>query len=233
MVHSGKIYETDGANAVAVHLPDAIRPLSPVPHAPSLRYFRTTVAAFDQDGPDYTYGNPASIIGPSQEVEIPGHVMRPGVDAYLAVIVVTDGFRLEVDEADDYILGLSLMLTVTSRDLEEAGSYARAWDIANALGPVVTTLEELEDLVVTSENGRHYGLESVLRINGVETERASTADLDISGALALAIASQSSPVRAGDVFAIGPVLSSSNVSAGDEIQFAVDSLGTLSLKISP
>ncbi len=232
MIHSGKIYETDGANAVAVHLPDAIRPLSPVPHAPSLRYFRFSPREWDLDMPDYTYGNPASIIGPSQEIELPGHVLRAGIDACLAVIVVTDGSRIDVQEADDYILGLSLMLTVSARDLEEVGVFGRAWDIANALGPVVTTLEELEDLVVNSEKGRHYGLEAVLRVNGVERERSSTSELEVTGALALSVASQSSPVRAGDVFALGPVVSLDQVQPGDEIQFAVDSLGTLSLKLS-
>lgn len=231
MIHAGRIYETDGAQAVGVHLAEAIRPLVPIPHAPSLRFFhleRTT-----QDGePTYVYGNPSTLIGPSQEIDYPDHVAIVGVDAYLAVVAVSEGYRVEITDADDLILGVAPMLTVVARDAERTGDYGRAYDIVSALGPVITTPDELDDFLADEEHGRRYAFEAVMRQNSVEQGRFNTRDLAMTGAAAFEIASRANPVRVGDVFAIGPIGTIYEVQPADEIQVAIENLGTLSLKIS-
>ena len=233
MVHSGRIYETDGAAPVAVHLAEDIRPLSPIPHAPSLRFFRTDRQIFDGEGPTYAYGNPSSVIGPSQEVTIPDHVGIVGADAFIAVAAVSDAFGVAAEDADDHVLGVTLMIVLSARDLERTGDFARAYDIASALGPVITTPEELDDFLIATENGRHYRLNAIMRVNGLDKDRNNVEELPFSGAQAIATASLSSPVRAGDIFAIGPIVSVDEIGPGDEVQFIVENLGTLSLKITP
>jgi len=177
-------------------------------------------------------GNPSTLIGPSQEVDYPDHVAIVGIDAYLAVVAVGEGYRIDFADADDLILGVAPMLTVVARDAERIGDFGRAYDIVSALGPVITTPDELDDFLADQELGRRYAFESILRHNSVDADRFNTRDLAITGAAALEIASRANPVRVGDVFAIGPIGSIHEVQPSDEIQVAIENLGTLSLKIS-
>ena len=105
----------------------------------------------------------------------------------------------------------------------------------SALGPVLTTPEELEDVITDESAGRRYKLSAVTRVNGVERRRGDAENFRFTVAQCLAASSQSTPLRAGEIIAIGPLVNpeenSSPLSEGDEIQISVEKLGTLSLKI--
>jgi fumarylacetoacetate (FAA) hydrolase len=189
----------------------------------------------DAEGLPYHYGNPSSIIGPSQIIPIPEFALDLQFEPYIAAIVATNGRRVPVEYADEMILGFTLMNQFVARDLVRRSESARGFDFATALGPVITTPEELEDSVVDSEFGKRYRFSVVARINGVERRRADVTELPITFAQALSICSQSGPLTEGDVIALGPIASWSDedpaLEANDEIQVAVENLGALSTKI--
>lgn len=244
MVYSGKIYETAGAEAIAVHEAEAVRPLTPIPQAPALRIFRTDlqpglIAGMDEDQPYYFFGNPASLAGASQILNFPESMGGISVQAYIAAALISEGYRVSLEDADDIVLGYTLLISLTSERVEQserqAGAIGRSNDLGGVIGPVMTTPDELDAEVLTQEMGRHYGLDAVLRVNGVERARGNTGDLPFTFAEAIQSASESVPVRAGDIFALGPIVEMDeplNLSPGDEVQFAVEMLGTLSLKLS-
>ncbi len=245
MVYSGKIYENDGASAIAVHEAEAIRPLSPVPHAPSLRYFRTDLQpdSFGNEGPEeprFFYGNPMSLVGASQLINYPDSVMELGIETFVAAVLVADAYQIDVEMADDLILGITLLNTLVSRDRERierrTGAIGSSHDLGGALGPVLTTPDELEDYVINAEFGKRYALSAVTRINGVERERGNLENLPFTFAQAISSASQTCTLKAGDIIALGPLVDATleplTLDPGDEVQLAVENLGAISLKLS-
>ncbi|MGV3614256.1 MAG: fumarylacetoacetate hydrolase family protein [Fimbriimonas sp.] len=244
MVHAGRIYETDGASAVAVHEAADVRPLAPIPHAPSVRVFRTDlqpeiVRGDDAEDPLYFYANPTVLSGASTAFPYPEWCTELSVFPAVAVALVGDVPRVEFEEADDTILGYTLMLLLVARDVERRerrfSVLGRSHDIGGVMGPVLTTPDELDEEVQDAEFGRRFELEASLRVNGVERGRGTMGDFPFTFAQAIAAASLTAPLRAGDIFAFGPVAEPDEPIAldpGDQVQVAVDKLGTLTLNIA-
>ena len=245
MVYSGKIYETDGANAVAVHEADAIRPLTPVPHAPSLRIFRSDLQP-DNFGvvefvdPTFFYGNPMSLVGASQIIHYPESAPELSFEPMVAAVLVGDAYQIDVELADDLILGITLLNVLVSKGRERnekvIGAIGASHDYGGAIGPVLTTPDEIEDYVVDAEFGKRYALSSVIRINGVEVQRGNLENLPFTFAQAISAASQTCTLKAGDIIALGSVVDPEAepllLDPGDEVQLAVENLGAISLKLS-
>lgn len=243
MVYGGKVYETEGSQPIAVHEAADVRPLSPIPHAPSLRIFRNDLqrpVSFGSEDPRYFYGNPGCLGGPSQIVTPPETVVEMGVLPMVAAILVTDCYRIDLEDADDVILGYTLLNLVVAKGLErieqEVGIVGRSHDLGGVIGPAITTPDELEAELHSEERGRRHSLSATLRVNGVERERGSTLDFPFTFAEAIASASQTCPLRTGDIIAMGPVVQIGDepvtLDAGDEVTIAVEKLGALSLKLS-
>lgn len=244
MVHAGRIYETDGVNASAVHEAADVRPLSPIPHAPSVRVYRNdlqveALSGDDDADPLYFYVNPSSLAGASQAIPYPDWCTELSVLPMVAVVLVADVHQIELAEADDAILAYTLMSLLVAKDVERrervVGVIGRSHDLGGVIGPVLTTPDELDEEVEDAEFGRRFALAASLRVNGVERGRGSMADLPFTFAQAISIASFGAPLRAGDILAMGPVAEPDEpivLEPGDQVQIAVDKLGTLSLTLT-
>lgn len=244
LVYSGKIYETDGANPIAVHEAADVRPLSPIPHAPSLRIFHTDyqleeLFGDDPEGPSFFYSNPGMLAGASQVLPYPDWSTEVSAMACVVATIVGDVYQISVDEADNAVLGYTLMTLLVAKDSERrdrrVGSFGKAFGVGGVIGPVLTTPDELNDDVLDEQFGSQFQLEAVMRVNGVERGRGSLEILPFTFAQAISAASFVCPLRVGDLIAIGPVTQSEEsviVEPGDEIQIAVAQLGALSLKLS-
>lgn len=240
IVYNGKVYETDGANAVAVHEAEAIRPLPPVGLPPSARLFRSGSGG-DVELLAYTHLNAANFAGPSTALEHPSYVAALSVVPCLVAVLGGEGMHVPVEDADDAIIGYTLALLLTSLDEARAEREAgyptgRSLDLGAVLGPVLTTPDEMEDLLVDDSDGRTYGVATVLRVNGVERMRGQTHEMRPTFARMISHCSAAAPVRSGDLFLLGPVADSLDepvlLAAGDEVQFAVGKLGTLAMSIT-
>ncbi len=241
MVFSGRIYETDGATAIGMHESEAVRPLAPVGQPQTVRFFHSEFqpqgADSGEDEPRYFYGNPACLVGASQLVNDPELSSNLGFESYVAAIVLGNAYKIDLQDADDAILGVTILTMLVPVDVREAerragGGFGRAYDVAGAFGPVITTPDELDDLVTDAEFGRRYSLEVVSRVNGVERSKGNTQDLPITFAQAIAAAAQSCTLHESDIIALGPIASGEHLEPGDEVQTAASILGSLSLKLS-
>lgn len=244
LVYSGKVYETDGSQSIAVHEAADVRPLSPVGRPPSIRFFRSTDGALPTtsgDGlPLYFHGNPSALYGPSQSIPRPTTVAHLDFEPYLIGIIGSDGVSIPEDNADNFILGLTLAIMLVSRDvmreeIELKSGYGRSFDPGGVIGPVITTPDDLDEALDEELPSRKYRLSVVTRVNGVERGRGEIADLPATLGQLVSAASDIGPVRSGDLVAIGPIAMSDEptfLEAGDDIQLSVEHLGTLSLKVS-
>jgi 2-keto-4-pentenoate hydratase/2-oxohepta-3-ene-1,7-dioic acid hydratase in catechol pathway len=243
MVFGGKIYETDGSSAIGVYEADQVRPLAPVMLAPSLRIFRNEFQPLSTpvaDEPHFFYANPSALAGPSQTILFPSFTSRVSVLPFVAAIAVTPGYRVDVLDAEDMVLGLTLMCLVYAPEVQEeeqraGGGPGRSIDLGGVLGPVITTPDELNDFVEDEEFGRRYKLDTVTRVNGVERDRGNLLDLQWTFAEAISHASQSCTIREGDIFAMGPVVEPEDplvLEGGDEFQLTIEQLGTLKFRLA-
>lgn len=248
VVYSGKIYETDGSNPVAVHEASDSRLLSPVRLAPSFRLFEPWVAGSDwatmSEGQaaiadlSFAYLNSATIVGTHTELA-PFHTSDEiSFKPCLAAIVSAFGTNVMPEDAELHILGVTLANVFFAKDqnrIERMRGYppSRSHDVGIALGPVITTPDELEETTIQDLGGRRYKLIMTASVNEEEVFRFDTNDLPITLTDAICFASTTAGVRSGDVIAInlGEPNLRSPLKSGDEIRVTCDWLGTLASRV--
>jgi hypothetical protein len=145
----------------AVYPLDDVLLRAPVLHPPSIRIF---------DGDDFSFANPAAVIGPDETVELPHGVEE-----------ITPVLRISAVVGASVIGGYTLMNAWEAPSLP--GTKAR--DFAISLGPVVITPDQVEfDFVDFDE----------LLDRAAENTRLQPGDV-----IAAPTAFRRDPVRAGDV----------------------------------
>ncbi|MGH9038017.1 MAG: fumarylacetoacetate hydrolase family protein, partial [Acidimicrobiia bacterium] len=120
---------------------------------------------------------------------------------------------------------------------------AKGKDFATSLGPVLVTPDELEPY----RENKAFNLTMTASVNGAEWSRGRLSDIHWSFGEMLAHASRGTVVRPGDVIGSGTcgtgcILELSAVhgsdaypwlDSGDEVELAVDVLGTLTNRVGP
>jgi 2-keto-4-pentenoate hydratase/2-oxohepta-3-ene-1,7-dioic acid hydratase in catechol pathway len=236
------------------------RLLAPVAEPPSIRDFY----AFEQhvrtarsrrglemhpdwyELPVFYFTNPAAVLGPGDPVAAPPRSAELDYELEVACVLGRGGRDLRLDDADRVVAGFTVMNDWSARDVQrremaQSLGPAKGKDFATSLGPVLVTaaefapggLREVPSAVMTA------------RVNGVEWSRADLDGLWWSFAEMLAYASESAPVRAGDVLGSGTcgtgcILELSLVHGperfpylqpGDEVELEVAGLGVLANRV--
>lgn len=234
MVYSGKIYETEGANPKGVHEAFEVRLLTPLIPG-SVRVFTEAIAVGgEQEKYIFQYLNPGNLSATQSFLTIPPTAGKLRFEAYLGVIASQDFIFAGEETTEDAILGYSLFSTIVDDSSNRLGS-AGAQDSAPAFGPVITTPEELEDRWLINSQGTFLQLTFAIKVNQVEIARGLVSDFRLSPARALAIASETAPVRAADLIVIGPIVSTPidrPLTADDEISVNGETLGALTVKLT-
>lgn len=226
IVYGPKVYETDGANPVGIHDWSEARLLSPVGQPNSLRFVLPMPSK--REVYDFRYLNPGILIGPN------GSVVRQSselaVMPCLGVVIAGSGQGVSVSDADETVLGLTLVNVFYQPGEEELAALpAWALDAGAAIGPAITTPDELDDKVADETDGRRYDLDIVLGHNGVDVATMNVQNLGPTIAQVLSFASLTCALRPGDLFAIA--LSDAplplRLKEGEQIKLVSDSLGAL------
>jgi 2-keto-4-pentenoate hydratase/2-oxohepta-3-ene-1,7-dioic acid hydratase in catechol pathway len=170
---------------------------------------------------------PTSITGPGGGFEVPEEATNYIHEAELVVVIGREGRHLSVEEAADHIWGVTV-----GNDLTELGWFTSAWDrgrpspilgkISDAMapiGPAIAVGLDYRDLATT-----HH-------VNGVLTQRGSTADRLQHPAEVVSHVSRWVTLLPGDVIFTGatPFEPGANkkVGPGDEVVAEIDRLGIL------
>ena len=178
--------------------------------------------------PVYYKMNPETVLGPDAEVPWPGGVGFMDYELEFALVIGRRGADLPPDEAARHIFGITVMNDFSARDVQAAEMRsgfgpAKGKDFATALGPWITTLDEL-DLT---------DLAMIARVNDEEWSRGSTSTLTWSVEEIVAFVSTSETVVPGQVIGSGTVGLGSGLELyrklqpGDVVELEVEGVGVL------
>jgi 2-keto-4-pentenoate hydratase/2-oxohepta-3-ene-1,7-dioic acid hydratase in catechol pathway len=171
---------------------------------------------------------PGSVIGPDAPIVIPRHVTQPDYEGELAVVIGTHAKDVEVENALEYVAGLTIAHDVSARDHQFTTgqfTWSKSFDTFCPLGPEVVSLDEVD---------LGAGLPLETRVNGEVLQSSNTSELVFDVPALIAWISQGLTLEPGDVILTG---TPSGVGAartpprwlqnGDVVEISIGGLGTL------
>ncbi len=236
--------------------------LAPVPRPPAVRDFMAfeehVVNAMKGIGssvdpvwyrqPVFYFTNPASILGPGEEVPVSPGSVAFDYELEVAAIIGTAGRDLDPATAEDHIAGYTIFADWSARDLQKVEMAvglgpAKGKDGATTLGPYLVTPDELAD----ARSAKGFALAMSAQVNDREYSRGDWASLYWSFGQMLAYASRGTTLRPGDVIASGTVgsgcileLSTTRgaqeypwLVPGDRVRMCIDRLGEFTVPVVP
>ncbi len=252
---------------ISAKLFESVDLLAPVPHPTSCRdgyAFRQHVAAarrnrkvdmipeFDQY-PIFYFTNHNSIQGPGDILCMPDHFEKLDFELEAAIVISRYGRNIPAAEADSYIGGLMIMNDMSARKLQMEEMLlnlgpAKGKDFATVIGPMLVTLDELEELEVPckeNHTGKSWNLSMKCRVNGVQVSEGNLGDMDWTFAEIIERCSYGVNLYPGDVIGSGtvgtgcflelngtgklndPAYQEQWLKEGDVVEMEIDRLGTL------
>ena len=159
-----------------------------------------------------------SVIGPDDDIVLPGIAERVEHEGELAVVIGRTAKNLPAERAMEAVFGFTCANDVSARDLQvRDGQWARAkgFDTFCPLGPWIETELDLSDARVET------------RVNGELRQSGSTAQLIHSIPQIIAHVSQAFTLLPGDVILTGTPAGVGPLVAGDTVEVAVEGIGAL------
>lgn len=164
---------------------------------------------------------PTTVVGPGAAIVYPREARNVHFEAELAVVIGRAGRRIAPEAALDHVLGHTCANDVSERVIQKeemdqgALLVGKGYDSFCPLGPVIAT-----DL-----DPRRLRLGA--RVNGVERQSSSTADLLFGVAQLVAYLSAAITLLPGDVIITGTPSGVGPVVPGDSVDIWVEGIGTL------
>jgi fumarylacetoacetate (FAA) hydrolase len=267
LIAEQRIREGFVRNVMALDLADA-EIFAPVPNPTSCRdgyAFRQHVASarrnrkvdmipeFDQY-PIFYFTNHNSIQGPGDIVCMPDHFLKLDFELEAAIVISKPGRNIKAADADEYIGGLMIMNDMSARTLQMEEMLlnlgpAKGKDFSTVIGPMLVTLDELEQYEVPCKDGhtgKAWNLGMKCRVNGKQVSEGNLADMDWTFAEIIERCSYGVNLMPGDVIGSGTVgtgcfleLNGTGLlndpdfvpqwlQEGDTVEMEIDALGKLS-----
>lgn len=147
-------------------------------------------------------------------------------EAELAIVIGKRATAIREADANDYIVGYTLLNDVTARDVQKKAIEERyPWYLSKGmdtfcpLGPVIVPKESMPWPVI---------VDIELRVNGEIRQKSNTAKFIFSIPTLLAHITRFITLHPGDVVATGTPEGISPIKAGDIVEMTVPEIGTLS-----
>lgn len=161
---------------------------------------------------------PSSIIGTNESVVHPDQTERVDYEAELGIVIGKRARKVSVDEADNYIFGLTCVNDVTARDLQKAdGQWSRAkgFDSFCPVGPWIITGVDYADLLV----------EGIL--NGETKQSGRTTQMIFSIEFIISYISSIMTLNPGDLISTGTPSGIGPMKPGDNVEVRIEKVGSL------
>ncbi len=153
-----------------------------------------------------------SIIATGDPIILPEQSERVEFEGEIGVVIGCRLTRASESEAERAVSGVLAINDVTARDLQRKDSQwtrAKGFDTFCPVGPVSKGSPDLRDLVV------------VTRVNGVEKQRASSAEMVFSIGKLLSYVSHVMTLEPGDIVATGTPSGVGQLAPGDVVEVEV------------
>jgi 2-keto-4-pentenoate hydratase/2-oxohepta-3-ene-1,7-dioic acid hydratase in catechol pathway len=164
----------------------------------------------------------STVIGPGGSIVYPGQSKRVDYEGELAVVMGAETSSVPVEEALSRVLGYTVSLDMTARDLQVAdGQWTRAknFDTFCPLGPWIETELLPDDLAIE------------LRLNGELRQSSRTSQMIFDVHQLVSFISEVMTLYPGDVIMTGTPPGVGEVSPGDRIEAFIEGIGTLSCDV--
>lgn len=172
---------------------------------------------------------PQSVIGPNDEVQLPGVEVSQQIDyeAELAVIIGTGGKNISRADAMKHVFGYTIINDVTARDVQmrhQQWDLGKSFDTFCPMGPWVVTSDELDG---TNTRVRCW-------VNGEQRQEGSTRDFIFDIASLIETCSRGITLYPGDIIATGTPAGvgmglnpPQYLKPGDTVRIEIEGLGVL------
>ncbi|MEE6449057.1 fumarylacetoacetate hydrolase family protein [Gottfriedia acidiceleris] len=190
------------------------------------------------DVPVFYFTNHRAVIGPEDHVSIPTNCKKMDFELEIACIIGKEGKDLSVEEADDYILGYTILNDWSARDIQahevKVGlGPSKGKDFATSLGPCIVTKDEIEKF----RTGKSYDLKMTAAVNGKVISSGNFSSIYYSVPELISHASKNVTLYPGDVIGSGTVGTGCILELGEEkhrwledgdvVELSITGLGTL------
>ncbi len=192
---------------------------------------KVEIAKVWYERPVYYKGNPFSVVGHGAEVHWPSYSRVIDYELEIGVVVGRGGKNIPRADALSHAFGYTVFNDFSARDeqyIEMQGTLGPAkgkdFDTGNAMGPWITTADELGD---------PQNLTMIARINGEEWSRGSSQTMRHGFADIIAYASADETLYPGEVLGSGTVGGGCGnelgrfMKHGDAIELEVSGIGVL------
>jgi 2-keto-4-pentenoate hydratase/2-oxohepta-3-ene-1,7-dioic acid hydratase in catechol pathway len=203
-------------------IPALVASMNAEPRTPDVYY----------EKPIYYKGNPLTLIGHEQEVSWPDYSRKMDYELELGFIIGRPGKDLTPEQAKAHLFGVTIFNDFSARDIQSNEMKgllgpAKGKDFATALGPWITTANELDV----------HNLTMIARVNGEEWSRGSSSTIMWRVEEIIAYISKAEGLVAGELIGSGTVGGGCGVElgkllkAGDVVELEVEGIGILRNKI--
>lgn len=161
----------------------------------------------------------SSIIADGEPIILPRQSERVEFEGEIGVVIGSVLTRASENEAVRGVSGVLAVNDVTARDLQRKDSQwtrAKGFDSFCPLGPVSRRIHDLGNLTV------------VTRVNGVEKQRASSAEMVFSIGKLLSYVSHVMTLEPGDIVITGTPSGVGPLTAGDVVEVEVEGVSKVS-----
>lgn len=193
--------------------------------------------------PIFYFSNHNTFVGDGASVSRPARSQRLDYELEIACIIGKAGKDIRADEAEEYILGYSILNDWTARDVQAQEMKcmlgpAKGKDFATSLGPYIATKDELEPCRIANNR---FDMTMTATINGKVLSEGNFKDIHYTFAQMIERASEGVTLYPGDVLGSGTVgwgcLMESGASVyrwlepGDVVELEIAGLGKLTNRI--
>jgi 2-keto-4-pentenoate hydratase/2-oxohepta-3-ene-1,7-dioic acid hydratase in catechol pathway len=171
---------------------------------------------------------PSALIGDGEAVIPPAATSRLDWEAELAVVIGAPARNVAIEDALSHVAGYMTFNDVSARDLQLRSpqwAIGKGFDTSGPCGPELVLADEVPD---------PQALELSARLNGVEMQRATTADMIFSVAALIEYIASAITLVPGDIIATGTPAGVGHarepqvyMKPGDVIEVEVEGLGRL------
>jgi 2-keto-4-pentenoate hydratase/2-oxohepta-3-ene-1,7-dioic acid hydratase in catechol pathway len=161
----------------------------------------------------------SSVIGPDEAIRIPAWAGRVDYEAELALVISRRAYRVKASQAMDYVLGLTCLNDVTSRDFQKKDvQYTRAkgFDTFAPIGPCIAVGLDPSSLTIEGF------------VNGERKQSSSTNQLIFAVPELIEFVSRFCTLEAGDIITTGTPSGVGPLKPGDRVTVKLEGVGELS-----
>lgn len=197
--------------------------------------------------PIFYLSNPWAVIGPSDEVSISPGSEKFDYELEVAAVIGRAGSNIPPAEAQDHIIGYTMYIDWSARDLQREEMEgrlgpAKGKDGATTLGPVLVTKDEFEPL----RKGKGFDIGMRVWLNGKQLTDNNWSTINWSFDDVVAYTSRGTTLQTGDILGSGTVgtgcLAEINnvypdrhegwLKEGDTVTFEVDLIGRMDVRVA-